>query len=123
MRDCYITHGLNKQAKTPIQLSQEVQNTGTLRSVLETWFPLHKDNVSIIFEYINKDLAQFDSGVAEMLWNLQFEIADRELSGPVTSDTNSPSSLQVHQSFSSYELNFSPHLVSTSTNVVDPDTP
>jgi len=57
MRDCYITHGWNKLAKTPIWLPREVRNPATLRSVLETWFPLAKDKVTIIFEYINKDQA------------------------------------------------------------------
>ena len=122
MRDCYITHGWNKPAKTPIWLPQEVRNTGTLRSVLETWFPLPKDKVTIIFEYINRDQAQLDSGVAEKLRNLSFAIADHELSQPVTSDTNSPTSLLVHQSFSSYELNSSPPPFSPGTNVADNDT-
>ena len=111
MPDCYITHRWNKQAKTPIWLPREVRNTGTLRSVLEKCFPLAKDKVTIIFEYINKDQAQFDSGVAEQLRNLSFELSDHELPGPVTSDTNSPASLPVHQSLSSYELNSSPPLV------------
>jgi len=55
MRDCYLTHGWNKQAKTPIWLPKDVQNPGTLRAILKQWFPLSKDKVTLVFEYINKD--------------------------------------------------------------------
>ena len=55
IRDCYLTHGWNKQARTPIWLPWLVRNSGTLRAILEQWFTGPKDKVTIIFEYINKD--------------------------------------------------------------------
>ena len=99
-----------------------MRNTGTLRSILEKWFPLAKDKVTIIFEYINKDQTQLDTGVSEKLQNLSFELSDHELSEPVTSDPNSPPSLPVHQSFS-YELHSSPPPVVTGPNIADNNTP
>ena len=38
MRDCYLTHGWNKQSKTPVWLPREVKNFGTQRKILEKWF-------------------------------------------------------------------------------------
>lgn len=61
MRDCYLTHGWNKQSKTPLWLPQEVKNFGTLRKILDKWFPSPKDKVTIIFEYINKDHLQIST--------------------------------------------------------------
>ena len=61
MCDSYLTHGWNKQSKTPVWLPQEVKNFGTLRKILEKWFPSLKDKVTIIFEYINKDHLQIST--------------------------------------------------------------
>jgi len=79
MRDCYITHGWNKQSKTPICLPTEVRNPGTLRSVLPKWFPTPKDKVTIVFEFINKDQIRIEPAVAEEFRNLSLELSDHEL--------------------------------------------
>ena len=121
MRDCYITHGWNKQAKTPIWLPRDVRNTGTLRSVFDKWFSSSKDKVTIIFEFINKDRAQLDTGVSEQLQNLSFEITDHELSELVCTNSSSPSS--EHQSLPTYELHSSPPSLTTGTVVPDNDIP
>ena len=64
MRDCYITHGWNKPTKTPIWLPRDVWNLGILCLVLKKWFPLPKDKVIIIYEFINKDRRQADPEVS-----------------------------------------------------------
>ena len=61
MPDCYLTHGWNKQSKTPVWLPREVKNFGTLRKILEKWFPSPKDKVTMVFEYINKDHLQIST--------------------------------------------------------------
>ena len=119
MPECYITHGWNKPTKTPIWLPRDVRNPGTLRSVLEKWFPLPKDKVTIIYEFINKDRRQADPEVSERFHKLSFELSDHEVAALIPSDDDSP--LPESQSFSSYELHSSPPLLTTATNVEDRD--
>ena len=107
MRDCYITHGWNKQSKTPIWLPREVRDPGTLRSILLKWFPTSKDKVTIVFEFINKDHIHTQPAVTEQLRNLSLELLDNELTEPITLDSDSP--IPLSQSYpSSSQINSSP---------------
>jgi len=108
MRDCYITHGWNKQSKTPICLPTEVRNPGTLRSVLLKWFPTPKDKVTIVFEFINKDQIRIEPAVAEEFRNLSLELSDHELAESISSDHHSL--ILVSPSPSSSQINSSPPL-------------
>lgn len=106
MRDCYLTHGWNKQSKTPIWLPREVRDPGTLRSILLKWFPTSKDKVTVIFEFINKDCVRTEPAVTEQLRNLSLELLDNELAELITSD--SISLIPVSQSYPSSQINSSP---------------
>ncbi|PUU72531.1 hypothetical protein B9Z19DRAFT_1137352 [Tuber borchii] len=114
MRDCYLTHGWNKQAKTPIWLPRLVRNSGTLRAILEQWFTSPKDKVTIIFEYINKDQARVPTElvVAERFSDLNITLSDDEPLENVTSNPNSP--IPVSR-LSSDHLYSSPPLPTTAT--------
>jgi len=106
MRDCYLTHGWNKQTKSPIWLPREVQSSGSLRSILLQWFSSPKGKVTIVFEYINKDLARTDTIVAERFSDLSLVLSDTPL--PETISSDSPIPLPTLQSSSSYQLHSSP---------------
>ena len=56
MRDCYVTAGWDNRSKLPLWLPQSSQEPGTLKQLIETWFPTIKDKISIIFEYIDTDI-------------------------------------------------------------------
>jgi len=111
MRDCYLTHGWNKQTKCPIWLPQEVRSSGSLRSILLQWFSSPKDKVMIVFEYINKDLARTDTIVAERFSDLSLVLSDPPL--PETISSDSPIPLPTLQSSSSYQLHSSPPQLTT----------
>ena len=111
MRDCYLTHGWNKQTKSPIWLPQEVRSSGSLRSILLQWFSSSKDKVTIVFEYINKDLARTDTTVSERLSDLSLVLSDPSL--PETISSDSPIPLPTLQSSSSYQLHSSPPQLTT----------
>ena len=114
LRDCYLTHGWNKQSKTPIWLSREVKNFGTLRKILEKWFPLPKDKVTIIFEYINKDHSRIPITVPVRFKDLSIEpeLLDHTLEEPDSPNSPSPS---LHlRSSTPYSFPSSPPLVSKS---------
>jgi len=113
MPDCYLTHGWNKLTKSPIWLSREVRNLGSLRSILLQWFSLPKDKVTIVFEYIDKDSVRADTQVWERLSHLSLEFSDQEVIGTISSD--SPSPIPTLQSSSSYQLPSSPPHQTTMT--------
>lgn len=113
MRNCYLTHGWNKQSKTPIWLPRDARTSGTLRNILEKWFPLSKDKVTIIFEYINKDHVRTPVVVPASLKGLSIGISDHELTENASLDMDS-SLLHSHYS-SSYRFSSSPPLPSIST--------
>ena len=122
LRDCYLTHGWNKQSKSPIWLPQEVRNAGTLRSILAQWFSSSRDKVTIVFEYINKDLARSDAVVSERFSDLNLALSDHELLETISSD--SPSPLPTLQSSSSYQLHSSPppaNIVTSNTQILSID--
>jgi len=119
MRDCYITHGWNKPTKTLFWLPQDVRNPGTLPSVLPKWFPLPKDKITIIYEFINKGRGQGDPEVSERSHNLSFELSHHQVAELILSDDDSP--LLESHSFSSYALYSSPPLLTTATNVENGD--
>lgn len=52
MRDCYVTSGWDNRSKQPIWLPRSAKDPGTLRNLLNTWFPNSRDRITIIFEYI-----------------------------------------------------------------------
>ena len=106
MRDSYITHGWHKQSKTPIWLPREVQDPGTLRSILLKWFQTSKDEVTIVFEFINKDHICTELAVTEQLPNLSLELLDNELSEPITLDSLSP--IPLSQSYPPSQITSSP---------------
>jgi len=106
MRDCYLTHGSNKLTNSPIWLQREVQNSGSLQSILLQWFSLPKDKVTIVFQYIDKDSVRADTQVSERLSDLSLEFSDQEVIGTISSD--SPSPIPTLQSSSSYQLPSSP---------------
>ena len=111
MRDCYLTHGWNKQTKSPIWLPREVRSSGNLRSILLQWFSSPKDKVTIVFEYINKDLARTDTIVSERFSDLSLVLSDPPL--PETISSDSPIPLPTLQSSSSYQLHSSPPQLTT----------
>ena len=111
MRDRYITHGWNKQSKTPIWLPTEVCNPGTLRSGLLKWFPTPKDKVTIVFNFINKDPIRTEQPVAEEFRNLSLKQSDHELAESISFDHHSL--ILVSSLFSSPQINSSPPLPCT----------
>jgi len=115
IHDSYLTHEWNKQSKTPIWLPREVKNFGTLRKILEKWFPTSKDKVIIVFEYSNKDHTQIP--VTELIGfkdlSIELEIFNQE---PEAHDsTNSPSPSLHSISSTSYSFPSSPPYVSSSS--------
>ena len=110
--DCYLTHGWNKKSKTPIWLPQEVKNFGTLLKILEKWFTLPKDKVTIIFEYINKGHSRIPITVPVRFKDLSIE---PELLDHILEEHDSPnfpsSSLHLRSS-APYSFPSSPPLVS-----------
>ncbi|PUU79867.1 hypothetical protein B9Z19DRAFT_1124501 [Tuber borchii] len=113
IRDCYLTHGWNKQTKSPIWLPREVQNSGSLRSILTQWFSAFKDKVTIVFEYINKDRVHSDGLVAERFSDLSLALSDHELLETILSDSSSP--LPTLRSSSVYQPHISPSQSPTKT--------
>jgi len=114
MRDCYLIHGWNEQTKFPIWLLREVRSSGSLRSILLQWFASPKDKVTIVFEYIHKDLARTDTIVAQRFSDLSLVLSDPPL--PETISSDSPIPLSTLQSSSSYQVHFS--LAQLTTGVV-----
>ena len=76
MRDCYVTSGWDNRSKQPIWLPRSAKNPGTLRNLLNTWFPNSRDRITIIFEYIPSHQPKVVS--------------------PIQSDSKSPSSSNVN---------------------------
>ena len=70
------------------------------------WFSSSRDKVTIVFEYINKDLARSDAVVSERFSDLNLALSDHELQETMSSD--SPSPLPTLGSSSSYQLHSSP---------------
>ena len=56
MRDCYVTSGWDNRSKQPIWLPRSSKDPGTLRNLLNMWFPHSQDRITIIFEYIPSHL-------------------------------------------------------------------
>ena len=119
MRDCYITHGWNKQSKTPIWLPREVRNPGTFHSIVLKWFPTSKDKVTIVFEFINKDHIRTEPAVTEQLRNLSLELLDNKLTEPITLDSDSP--IPLSQSYPSSQINSSPPVPTAYSQATTPE--
>lgn len=118
MRDCYLVHGWNKPAKTPIWLPREVRNPGTLRSILQQWFPSSKDKVTIVFEYINKDKPQpkGEAVIAQRFSDLSIEHSDNTLLETLPSSSDSP--ISASSSAVAYLLHSSPPLPTLHPTIV-----
>jgi len=111
MHDCYLTHGWNKQTKSPIWLPGEVQSSGTLSLILPQWFSSLKDKVTIVLQYINHDLARTNTIVSEKFSDLGLVLSDPPL--PETISSHSPIPLPTLQSSSSSQLHCSPPQLTT----------
>jgi len=93
---------------------------------LAQWFSSSRDKVTIVFEYINNDLARSDAVVSERFSDLSLALSDHELLETISSD--SPSPLPTLRSSSSYQLHSSPppaNIVTSniqiiSTSLLDP---
>jgi len=85
---------------------QGVHHAGTLWSILALWFSSSRDKVTIVFEYINKDLAQSDGPVSQRFNDLNFALSDHQLVETISTDPPSP--LPTLWSSSSYRLHSSP---------------
>lgn len=48
---CYLVYDWKEQCNMPIYISPLCQQPGTLRTVLDSWYPLHMQNVTLIYEY------------------------------------------------------------------------
>ena len=82
-----------------------------MRSILLQWFLSPKDEVTIVLEYINKDLARTDTIVSERFSDLSLISSDLLL--PETISSDSPIPLPMLQSSSSYQLHSSPPQLTT----------
>ena len=63
IRDCYVTSGWDNCSKQQIRLPYSPKDPGTLRNLLNTWFPNSRDHITIIFESIPSYLPKVASPI------------------------------------------------------------